>query len=794
MTPSQNNVRQKQTEDLIRIQDLFSLCISKWRWFALLLIVAVCIAILYLRITPLIYTRSASILIKEDSKGKSLSSDIAEFADMGLFQTNANVNNELISLQSPAIILDVVKRLHLDVNYYSKDHFYSDELYGPTLPITVSFAELSDNESAMLTVKLAADNIVELSYFVRNGEELSEGNILKGRLQDTIVTPLGKITVIPTPAYEGEPLPVVHVSRSSLYDTTNKYASNLDISLSDEKASVINLSFKDVSIQRAEDVLNMLISVYNENWVKDKNQIAVSTSMFINERLQMIERELGNVDQDISLYKSEHLLPDVQMASNMYMTSANEANTQILALNNQIYMARYIRNYLNKDSNKMQLLPANSGIEGSNIEAQITEYNTKLLQRNSLVANSSEQNPLVINLDQGLQSMRKTIVISIDNQVLALDTQIRNLQKNEQQTIARIAASPTQAKYLISVERQQKIKEALYLFLLQKREENELSQAFTAYNTRIITPPYGKMEPTFPVKRNVLLIAIILGFLIPVVVIFILENTNTTVRGRKDIEVLSLPFMGEIPLAYSAKKYFFQRKRQDNLSEIVVKEKSRDIVNEAFRVVRTNLEFMLNKDIKNKVIMVSSANPGSGKTFITMNLATSLAIKKKKTLAIDLDLRKASLSAYVNSPEKGISDFLNGQVDSITDIIVKEHTYPNLDIIPVGTIPPNPTELLFDSRLESMLTKLRGMYDCILIDCPPIEIVEDTSIINKHIDMTLFVIRAELLERSMIREIEKLYTEQKYLNMSTILNGTIEVHARYGYHKYGYYYGKTNNN
>ena len=242
-------------------------------------------------------------------------------------------------------------------------------------------------------------------------------------------------------------------------------------------------------IQRAEDILNTVIAVYNENWIKDKNQIAVSTSAFISDRLGVIEQELGNVDENISSYKSEHLLPDVQAAASMYMAQSSEANAQILALNTQLSMARYIRNYLTNSTSKNQLLPANSGIESPGIEQQIANYNTAQLRRNDLVANSSERNPLVADMDQSLENMRHAIITSIDNHITTLNTQIRSLQQSERQTTARIAANPSQGKYLLSVERQQKVKEALYLFLLQKREENELSQAFTAYNTRVITPP-----------------------------------------------------------------------------------------------------------------------------------------------------------------------------------------------------------------------------------------------------------------------------------------------------------------
>lgn len=782
-------ISSQPANDYLRIQDLLVLCLAKWRWFVLSLVVITGLAVLYLLTTAPIYTRSASLLIKEDSKGNSMSADFSSFADMGLFQTSANVNNELISLQSPAVILEVVKRLQLDVDYFTDGRFHQELLYGQDLPATVNFYDLGDNESGTFTLEFLKDGSIRLSDFTRNEESVDAE--YKGQPGDTISTPLGKISILPSAYYAGAEKPVVYVVRTSLYSTVDNCTLNLTTLLADDKATIINLSYKDVSMQRAEDMLNTLISVYNENWVKDKNQIAISTSRFINERLRVIEQELGNVDDNISSYKSEHLLPDVQTASSMYMTQANEASAQILKLNNQLYMARYIRNYLTGDMNKNQLLPANSGIENSNIETQITEYNEKQLQRNNLITNSSEKNPLVIDLDHSLTSMRRAIVSSIDNQLVTLNTQIRNLQQNEQQNTARIAASPTQAKYLLSVERQQKVKESLYLFLLQKREENELSQAFTAYNTRIITPPTGKMLPTSPVKLNILLVALALGLLIPMVTIFIIENTNTAVRGRKDIENMTVPFIGEIPLAYYKKRRFslLKREKKEPVPSIVVKEKSRNVINEAFRVVRTNLEFMTGREGKMKVIMLTSLNPNSGKTFISMNLATTFAIKGKKVLLIDLDIRKASLSRYIDSPETGISDYLSGHTSGYGEIIVKGSTHPNLDIIPVGTLPPNPAELLSDEKLAGMLDDFRTQYDYIFIDCPPVEMVADAAIVNKLTDMTLFIIRAGLLDRRMLPEIEKFYTEHKYKNLSLILNGTNSAYGRYGYHKYGYSYG-----
>lgn len=789
----QSNTPPAKNDNSVRIQDLIYLSLSKWMWFVLSLAICLGIALVYLLKTPPVYTRTASILIKEEAKGQSMTGDVGtSFSDLGLFQSSTNVNNELFSLKSPAVMYDVVKRLHLDVDYTTEGKFYPQVRYGQNLPVTVTFTELADTETASLILEAVRPQGIKLTRFTRNGKELS-GSV-SGALNDTLVTPAGKIVVRPSAVYmswQQDP-EVLSVSRSPINAAVGHYSGNLSVNLNNEKATIIDLTCQDVCIQRAEDLLNTLIAVYNENWIKDKNQIAVSTSMFINDRLGVIENELGHVDENISAFKRENLLPDVQAASQLYMSESSQAKSQILGLNTQLSMARYIRNYLATSANRNHLLPANSGLESANVENQISEYNTLQLQRNNLVSNSSEQNPLVIDMDEALQSMRGSIIRSVDNLITTLNTQIRSLEKSEQQATARIAANPSQAKYLLSVERQQKVKEALYLFLLQKREENELSQAFTAYNTRIITPPTGPMQSTSPQKKNILLISLVLGLIIPGAIILLKEMANTKVRGRRDLEHLSLPFAGEIPQfgkisrnGLCHKKKTSQKKR----TPIIVKEGQRDVVNEAFRVLRTNLEFIVGHHDHTPVILLTSFNPGSGKTFLTMNLATTLAIKGNRVLVIDGDLRHGSASAYIESPQTGLSNYLAGQTTRLEDVLIPNSENVRFDMIPVGTVPPNPTELLDNGHLSALLSDLRKRYDYILIDCPPVELVADTHIIEKLADRTLFVVRAGLLERSMLSDLENFYTGQKFKNLSLILNGTQSNGTyRYGY-RYGYQYG-----
>lgn len=578
----------------------------------------------------------------------------------------------------------------------------------------------------------------------------------------------------------------IQYSKEPADTVADSYMQKLRANLGNEDATIINLSIDDASVQKAEDILNTLIEVYNEKWIQDKNQIAVSTSRFIGERLGAIENELGHVDENISNYKSEHLLPDVQAASSLYMSQSAENKKEIQTLTNQLSTAQFIRRELgSKEMN--QPLPTNSGIANVNIESQIGEYNKMVLDRNRLIANSSEKNPLVKDLGNSMQSMKRTILQSVDNLIVSLNTQIRSIRQQEATTTQQLASNPSQAKYLLSVERQQKVKEELYLYLLQKREENELSQAFTAYNTRVITAPRGSALPTAPNKKNILLVALALGLLVPAVIIFMQENMNTKVRGKKDLENLSVPYLGEIPLYFSNKK----KKNKSSEHAIVVEESNRNIINEAFRVLRSNVDFMKNKNTKQIVFIVTSFNPGSGKSFLSMNIAMSFAIKGKKVLVIDGDLRHGTVSAYVGSPRKGLSDYLGNKEADWNELLVVDKKFPNLHVIPVGTIPPNPTELLEDGSLATLMQNLRDVYDYIFIDCPPIDIVADTQIIEQYADRTLFVIRAGLLDRSLLPELESIYQEKRFKNLSVILNGTESTGGRYSY-RYGYSYGYHN--
>ena len=481
---------QNQSDDFVQIKDFFALCLSRWYWFIVSIVLAMSVAVFHLLRTPNVYTRTAEILIKGETKSKSSEKAFQNAVeDMGMGIMKSKVQNELYIIQSPKLMMDVVSRLHLDMQYATDGRFHKVVLYGTNLPYNVSIDSLGEFQSASFTVRFNGDKL-EISD-LQAGLNIYEGQTYKGTVGERIHTPIGPVMIVKSNSYSGQEIPILYVTKKSVRAATTMFSSKLSVKQLNDEADILRLTYTDVSTQRAEDILNALIVAYNDSWVEDKNKITISTSMFIDERLNIIEADLGNVDNDISSFKSEHLVADVDEASKLYMRQSSETAKLLQDLQTQQHMIRYVRNYLTSAANRNQLLPANTGITSGGIESQISEYNEKLLQRNNIVSNSSETNPLVVDLDQTLAAMRAAILNSIDNQMLSLNTKIANIQKQERQTNAQMAANPDQAKYLISVERQQKIKETLYLFLLQKREENELSQAFTAYNTRIVTPPMG---------------------------------------------------------------------------------------------------------------------------------------------------------------------------------------------------------------------------------------------------------------------------------------------------------------
>ncbi len=776
----------------IDIKDLIFIGISKWYWFVISLVIALGAATYYLLRTPPIYTRATTILIKdeEDSSDPFSKKGFTQFT----FMRNATmIQNEILTLKSISLMQEVVERLGLNDSYNTRQGLRDIDAY-KAHPIIISLLDsASMNSSFKISFELTSDNQVEFTLIKRGKEKWSEN--IKAPIGQAVATPVGQILTSRSPWFKKSMIGETYTyNHTSTYNAAKAFSGAIAADLCNDDANIIKISYAGPSIAKADDILHTLVQIYNEQWIKDKNQIAVSTYNFINERLGVIERELGEVDSDISSYKSENLLPDLEASSHLYMEQSAKNRTELMNVNNQLYMATFLRKELASGSITAPI-PANSGIDNPALQAQISEYNTMVIERNRLLASSSETNPLVADLTNSLRALHKSIIISLDNTITALNTQLRGLQSQEAQATTHLAQSPNQARYLLSVERQQKVKESLYLYLLEKREENQLSQAFTAYNTRLIDAPYGDSTPTSPQPAIIYFLAIALGLIIPFGILFVRQSLNTKVRGKKDIEAIDIPLMGEIPQIQDESHRTIRRtpfkkihRRNAGIKDIVVREGSRDVINEAFRVLRTNLEFVSAKSEGCNVIMITSFNPGSGKSLITMNLAIALGLRGKNVLVVDGDLRRASSSAFVKAPRIGLSNYLSGAIDDHKSIIVPLSGNRNVDVLPVGKIPPNPSELLSEQRMTSLINSLKPDYDYILIDCPPVDIVADTAVIASLADRTIFVIRAGLLERAMLAELETIYSEHRFNNMSLLLNCVPVSSGRYGY-KYGYKYG-----
>lgn len=561
-------------------------------------------------------------------------------------------------------------------------------------------------------------------------------------------------------------------------------------------STIINLTYKDFSTIEAERVLSTIIEVYNDKWLKDKQQLIRNTSRFINSRLQLLEQDLDIVDDSIATFKSRYGITNLDHVSDLYLQQQSQADAQILSLTNEKAMSVYIRDLLADESGKHQLLIVNSGIKNSVIESQIALYNSLFLQMQNHLDYTSDQNPLIISQEKELSRLRKNILANVNNHISSIDIQLKSLYGFHGEKTSKIISKPDQAKYLTSIERDQKVKESLYLYLLQKREENEISATYKAAPTQIIDVPHGRGKPTTPNRRNVLIAAIMFGLLVPVTVLFLRASLDDSVRDRYDIERnCDIPFLGEIP--YSGREHSlenllmrFGKGRKAKSSGIVVGYDMLNASNEAFRVLRNNMESIVaaqSLQQTGRVYLLKSTQIEVGRTFVGMNLALTMAIGGKRVLFIDGDLRQASASRLWRTPLLGLSDYLCGDEQDYRKLLWHLEGYPNMDVLPAGALPTNPTELLQSPLLEQLLNAVRQHYDTVIIDSPSAGILADADIIERHIDCTLYIIRAGQFNRHRLNELSPIEiingnTKPQYI----ILNG-VSINARYGYtylHKY----------
>ena len=786
-TNNQNFLREEDSS--LRLSDLWNMVWRyKW-WYVVSIVVFLLLGAFYLYRTPNVYNRAAKVVIDESNQDATMRNLGVASAGMMRLRSFNSVENEMEALSSPDLMQMVVKRLGLQTTYMEQQLFRKVELYknGPFEMVPVG-----DNPRIGYSFKVVktSDGKLALSKFKIRKDKINETVV--GNFGDTLQTPVGKIVIHPVQS-ENEFKHPIRVSWSNSMASAKTYVAKLNLALSGKQSSVVVVSMNDTYPSRASLVISTLIDVYNEVWINNKNRAAINTSEFINERLVIIERDLAAVEEDLKQYKEDNHLTDIQTAAKVYIDEASLYGAKSFEVNNQLSIAEYIREYLNDPANSASLIPANLGLSNESVQAEIAEYNKQVLQRDRLFSGSGENNPYIADLNASLVSIRSSILRSIDNLISTLKLQLSKIESQEKQILSRISSSSGQELQLLSIERQQQIIQNLYIFLLQKREENELAALINVGNTRLIMSPNGSPLPVSPNVMMIIFAMLVLGCGVPFGIIFLKKMLDTSIKSKADLGRLSIPFLAEIPRFVKKEDRYkkFKKHNDDDksLCHVVVEQGSRDMMNEAFRVLRTNIDLMLGKKDGSKVIMMTSFNPNAGKTFIVMNLAASMALKGSKVLLVDLDLRKASLSKQLDLIHTGVAAYLNGKTDDYH--LYVDEVAPNFHVLPVGTLPPNPTELLISDRFAQMVELMRGDYDYIFLDCPPIEIVADASIITEVADMSAFVMRANHMEKDVLPQIQQLYSERRYKHMALILNSVDIQYKKYGYGKssYGYGYG-----
>lgn len=791
----------------ISLNDLFRNMKARWSWYVTSLLATIILATVYLFHATPMYTRTTDILLKDETN-QSFSSDISSM--MGINTTPASILNEMFVISSPEVMEQVVDRLGLNKIYSYPVALRKQELYHNS-PVVVEWADSTLNEKSFSFVIDIDDNHsnVTLKNFKAGKDKFSAK--AEGVIGAPIETPLGVVSIHATNFMENPPKTMEETPSRIYFKYTpvkicaRNYCTRLKTEYNDDRGDVISMTISCETAKKATDVLDEIVKTYNDRWIAERAKIALATSTFIDDRLKAIEEELGDVETTISDFKSAHRMIDMEAMAQIYLSQSAENQRQLNALSQQIAIARYIKNELN-GNDLSRLLPATAEIAGTNIQALVTAYNTSVNDRNTKLLSMPEDSPLITQKTESIKKQREAILSSIETALEALNFQYNAITNFDNKTQSQIASAPGQAKYLMSEERKQKVKEALYVFLLQRREENELGQAFTSYNIRMVTEPYGQPEPTSPKRLMVYLIAVLMGLIIPTLLIYVREVTNTSVRSRKDVESLPLPFVGEIPQVddgqKAVKRWFCKVKRKSIkhtsgplLRPLMVRKGVRTIAAESFRMVRTNMDFMRSMQIventndKGRAVMLVSLNAGSGKTFVSLNLAASYALKNSRVCLVDFDLRKGTVSLNAGNPPHGLTDYLIGKELDLNKLIVKNvDGIEGFDILPEGMRPPNPTELLYSSRLVTLIEWLKSNYDYVFFDCPPVEIVADSLILAPFADMTLFVMRAGVFQKSDLSYLSNLYSSRRYNNLSFVLNGTDRVHGVYGQYGYGAYY------
>lgn len=746
-----------------------------WKWFVVSVLVCVALGYVYLQRQPRVYMRQAVMLIEDADPSGSVGGSRKGRGNMGaLMELNGisvgdNMSNEKFILTSHRLMERVVDCLNLNVDYTTSEGLHRVSLYRHR-PFEVVFR--NSERPLSFSVTILDDATCRLGDFKSGGEEYSNEKIVK--IGSTVATPVGTVRIMKNLAFEDFPVgKKVTVTRIPRQAAVAKYRAALSASEFDKESSLIVLACSDVNRDRADDIINEIFNAYKRDVVDNKNRVAQSTAAFIDSRIDLIGFELSKVENQLASFKQRNRIIDFQTSAQIFMQESSSARQKTMALETQLAVARYLADYLRDNSRRNEVIPVLTGLDGASFTTQIAEYNKFMLNRNMLAENSSETSPKVKEYDTQLAALRQSILSSVNSYVSSTELALNESRGNETQLSGKVGAVPEQEKYAIDIQRQQSLKEALYTFLLNKREEVALQMAINEANVRLVEAPMGSGVPVSPRGSIIMLISLLVGILIPVGVLWIKTLLDVTISDRNDVEKrTTIPLVGEIP----------HWKTEDSNALLSSCDGDAPVV-EAFRVLRYGLNFM---KLSAKVFVTTSTTPNQGKSFISRNLAVVLAMAGKKVLLIDADIRKRTQS-HIFGKREGLTTFL-AAADKMNaaDVIVKDAVAEGVDFLPAGMVPPNPAELLMSQRLEDLIEQVREMYDYVLIDTTPLMSVADASIVSRVSDMTLYVMRVGHEEKSFLPQIEKMYQDKKFHNLCIVLN---DCDSKPGYSSYGYGYG-----
>ena len=780
------NEKLREADDKeIDIQELLFKYLIHWPWFVGAVIVCLISAYIYLYVATPVYNISATVLIKDDKKGGS-SNNVAGLDELGLsglITSSQSIDNEIEVLRSKTLVKEVVNYLNLYVTYQDDDQIPSKELY-KTSPVQVN---MTPQEAEKLKTKVVIEMVLHPQGSLDVNVKMEDKEIQKHfeKLPAILPTNQGTLSFFQTTdsisskknEEVGSPVQDMrHITAtiSQPMNVARRYCENLSIEPTSKTTSVVTVSLKNSSLQRGQDFINQLLEMYNRNTNNDKNEIAQKTAEFIDERIGIISKELGSTEADLETFKRDAGITDLSSDAQIALTGNAEYEKKQVENRTQISLVEDLKKYLGH--NEYEILPSNVGLKDITLAAQIDRYNEMLIERKRLLRTSTENNPAIINLDTSIRATKANVQATLEGKLQGLFITKADLDREAKRYMRRISDAPGQERQYVSIARQQEIKAGLYLMLLQKREENAIMLAATANNAKIIDDAIADVIPVSPKRSVIYLAALCLGIAIPVVVIYMIDLTKFKIESRADVEKLtSVPIAGDIPLT---------DEKNTKEGSIAVFENQNNLMSETFRNIRTNIQFMLQNN--KKVILVTSTVSGEGKSFTSANLAISLSLLGKKVVIVGLDIRKPGLNKVFNlsSKEKGITQYLANPEMDLMSLVQLSDVNRNLYILPGGTVPPNPTELLARDGLDKAIEILKKNFDYVILDTAPIGMVTDTLLIGRVADLSAYVCRADYTHKAEYTLINELFHEQKLPNLCTIING-VDLKKR----KYGYYYG-----